>query len=92
MNATLMMVTLPTLDGKPIVKRETDKALLVEVEDGSTAWFPKSQTRGFWSTTGGVWLVATPFIVREKGLGYRSKAATEGDIFQALNEGTGAWL
>lgn len=92
MNATLMMVNVVTLDGKPIVKRETDKALLVEVEDNSTTWFPKSQIKGFFGTATGVWLVATPFIVKEKGLVYRSRMATEGDLFQALNSGEGAWV
>lgn len=92
MNATLMMVNVATLGGKPIVKRETDKALLIEVEDNNTYWMPKSQIKGFFGTESGVYLIATPFIVREKGLGYRSSRITEGDIFQAMQEGAGAWL
>lgn len=92
MNATLMMVNLPTLNGKPIVKRETERALLVEVADGVTTWMPKSQVKGFWSTESGVWMVTTLFMVKEKGLTYRSHKATEGDIYEALNNKTGEWL
>jgi hypothetical protein len=92
MNSTLMLVTLPTLNGKPIIQRETEKALLVEVEDNNAVWMPKSQVKGFWSTERGVWMVTTPFMVKEKGLSYRSQKATEGDIYAALNAGTGAWI
>lgn len=92
MNATLMMVNVVTLNGQPIIKRETEKALLVEVEDNLTTWMPKSQIKGFFSTASGVWMVTTPFMVKEKGLSYRSRKSTEGDIFDALNQGTGAWL
>jgi hypothetical protein len=92
MNSTLMMVTLPTLAGKPIIKRETEKALLVEVEDNNAVWMPKSQVRGFWTTAAGVWMVTTPFMVKEKGLSYRSSKATEQDIFDALNNKTGEWI
>lgn len=89
---TLMMVSLPTLNGQPIIKRETEKAMLVEVEDNFSVWMPKSQMKGFFSTVSGVWLVTTPFMVKEKGLSHRSRKATEGDIYGALNEGTGTWL
>lgn len=92
MNSALMMVNLPTLGGKPIIKRETEKAMLVEVEDGNQVWMPKSQVRGFWSTAAGVWMVTTPFMVKEKGLSYRSQKATEGDIYEALNNKTGEWI
>lgn len=92
MNATLMMVNVITLNGQPIVKCETEKAILVEVEDNYTTWMPKSQIKGFFSMTSGVWMVTTPFMVKEKGLSYRSRKTTEGDIFDALNDGTGTWL
>lgn len=90
--SALMMVSLPTLNGQPIIKRETEKALLVEVEDNFSTWMPKSQIKGFFSTAAGVWMVATPFIVKEKGLSYRSRKATEGDIYESLNAGAGKWL
>lgn len=87
-----MLVTLPTLAGRPIIKRETDKAILIEVEDNNAVWMPKSQVKGFWTTEAGVWMVTTPFMVKEKGLGYRSRKATENDIYEALNNKTGSWL
>jgi len=92
MNATLMMVNVVTLNGQPIIKRETEKAVLVEVEDNFTTWMPKSQIEGFLSTASGVWMVTTPFMVKEKGLTYRSRKVTEGDIYEALNSKTGTWL
>lgn len=92
MNNTLMMVNLPTLGGKPIIVRETEKALLIEVEDNHQMWFPKSQVKGFWSTVSGIWMVTTPFMVKEKGLSYRSRKAVENDFYTALNNKTGEWL
>mgnify|MGYP001614665212 CR=1 FL=1 len=89
---TQMLVTIATLDSKPIIKRETEKAILIEICDEITTWMPKSQIEGFLSTVSGVWMVATPFIVKEKGLSYRAKATTEGDIFNALNDGTATWV
>lgn len=90
--AMLMMVSVVTMNGQPIVKRETEKALLIEIEDGLTTWMPKSQIKGFFVTEIGVWLVTTPFMVKEKGLSYRSRAATESDIYQAQCNKTGDWL
>lgn len=92
MKSTLKMVPLVTLNGNPIIKRETEKAILIEIRDEWAVWMPKSQIKGFWQTPYGVWMAATPFIVEEKGLGHGSYWATEQDIYEALNEGTGAWI
>lgn len=89
---TLMMVSIVTMGGQPIIKRETEKALLIEIEDGYTIWIPKSQITGFFGTDSGVWMVTTPFMVRENGLRSRSRAITEGDIYEAQCNKTGNWL
>lgn len=91
-STAMMMVNVVTLDSKPIIKRETEKAILIEIEDNMTVWMPKSQVKGFLSTAMGVWMVTTPFMVKEKGLTCRSRKATENDIADALNNGTGTWL
>lgn len=85
------MITLPVLNGKAIIKRETEKAILIEVNDNQSEWFPKSQLQGILSTDNGVYLVTTYFMMKEKGLSYRGKMVDQNDIHTAINNHSAVW-
>lgn len=88
---TLALIAVDTLGGRPVIRRETARAICVELSD-SPVWFPLSQLRGFVETANGVYVVAPAWLAREKGLSSRSHWATEGEIVTEINAGRAAWL
>ena len=85
------LINVVTQNGAPIIRRETEKAILIEIEDNLETWFPKSQITGFLHTVNGVWLVTTPFMAKAKGLSYRTKFSNDQELIWAVNDGEAHW-
>lgn len=73
MNQTYYVAPVACCGGKHIVKRETDKAFLIETYENNFQWFPKSQASlVFINGVAGV--MAPWFILKERFTRYHIRA------------------
>jgi len=78
------LINIVTLDGNPIIKSKTAKAVCVEIEDGRTEWFPISQINGIIRTMNGSFIVTKLWLAKEKGLMYRTQVVHTDDLATAV--------
>lgn len=78
------VVAINTLAGKPIIIRDTGKAILINAQNESEIWIPKSQV-WFMSTTANLHLVMPIWLAKKNGLQF--SAQSEDAITTAMNDG-----